>query len=326
MTVRRQILWTFPLAPDALEVIDGSIVIVNEHSVIGLDDDGVERWRQEYVRKPYHLVACGRGVAADLPDRAAPTEIVGIGLDGAERWRYQRRWTLLFGGLAGDARGLIAYGQDFATTKNQWVALEPDGAVTLDITPPVESAPRPAGPWLVASIGDGEKGVLRTDRAGAGARTITTLAHDVMQPTDDSVLLNTTSSASPELVAIDLATGRERWRASGGNNLEIATDASRAAWVGADRRPVVHEVASGRRLWVGDPLPAIGSSDGYACKLGPDALVCYCGHRHVVYHALGGVAPLETRAWDRDDPSASRFADRRFLESSFHGLICWELA
>src|SRR5512138_3885377 len=113
MSDRRITIWSCPLKPDALVVVDqSSIVIAHDHAVIELDGNGGERWRREFSRMPYRLVRCGSGVAFDLPDRGAPTDVVALGLDGAERWRFQQGWTLMFQGIAGDARGVVLYGQD----------------------------------------------------------------------------------------------------------------------------------------------------------------------------------------------------------------------
>jgi outer membrane protein assembly factor BamB len=324
-------VWTCPRCPSDLVVVEGSILLTSEQEVIALDASGRERWRRSFARRPRELAPCGPGVAFELAERRAPTQVMALDLEGVERWRYDRRWILGRHGVAGDAHGVVLYGQDLDAEGDRWVGLDPaTGACVFDALAPAAEAAQLAGAWLIASLEGGDGGIVRTDRRGGNPTTITPLAHSMLAATDELALLNTRDDdgGPTEMVAFELATGRERWRAPGGNNLGVAICDRRAAWVeggATGGHPVVRDLATGALIWSGDPLAPIREDDGYRCKLGPRALVCYDGFKNVTYHALETPAPIHRRPWDRDDPDASRFLGDRFLEASFHGVTCLEL-
>ena len=271
-----------------------------------------------------HLTRCGNGVSFTLASRSTPTQVVTLDLEGIERWHYDRAWGLHFEGIVGDARGLVLYGQDSGTdVSDHWVGLAADtGACVFEKRPPVDAAPKIAGEWLYAPLAEGTEGVLRTKRDGSHPEKITKLAYIASAANREVLLLNTPGVVGvTEVVAIELASGRERWRAPGGNNLEIAIDDQRAAWVQGDGCPVVYDLATGARLWQGSVMPPLPGRSGYRSRLGSHALACYCGFTSVVYYAIAATSPLRTAKADGE----GAFLGDSFVEPGEASLTCWEL-
>ena len=319
-----KVLWTSPHLAAELIVIDATIAIIENDDVVGIDATGAERWRRTFARTPRHLTRCGSGVAFPLAQRGAPTQIMALDLDGNDRWRFDRPWTLLFDGIDGDDRGLVLFGQDVSASVNHWIGLDATtGVVAFDATPPpVHGAPKLAGAWLHAPIADGTEGELRADRDGTHPMTLTPLDHMASASNRELLLIEIRpETAASEVVAIEVATGRERWRAPGGHNLEIALDDRRAAWVERET-PVVYDLATGTSVWRGATLPPTSPNDDYRCTLGPGAVVCHVGFTSVVYYSLAAEAPL--RMVDRS--SDGRFLGAHFVESGDDAITCWELA
>ncbi len=316
-----RVAWTSNQPGAELLVVENTILVRDDKDVVGLDDHGVERWRHAFDRRPYHFTRCGSGVTVTLPDRWAATQIVTLDLEGKQRWRYDREWGLLFRGIDGDARGVVLHGQDFGGegVNNHWVGLDAEtGAVTFERAPPVNASPECAGAWLHAPINDGTEGILRTDRDGSHPITLTTLDYWAAVANDEVLVVDT----GTDVIAIELATCRERWRAPGGRNLEIAIDNRRAAWVDGSGHPVVYELATGKQMWRGAAMPPLRSETDYRCKLGPHALVCYGGFSTTAYYSLASATPLHAT----DERGDGAFFGEYFLDLSGDHLVCLELA
>ncbi len=314
------VVWTSEHPAGELVVVEDTLLIREGDDLVALDALGHQRWRRSFERPVYDLTRCGRGISITLPDRRAPTQIVTLDLHGKEQWRYDRAWGLLFRGIDGDDRGLVLHGQDFGEgVHNHWVGLDAEtGAVTFERTPPVNAAPECAGAWLHAPINDGTEGILRTDRDGSHPITLTTLDYSAAVANDEVLVVDT----GTDVIAIELATCRERWRAPGGRNLEIAIDNRRAAWVDGSGHPVVYELATGKQMWRGAAMPPLRSETDYRCKLGPHALVCYGGFSTTAYYSLASATPLHAT----DERGDGAFFGEYFLDLSGDHLVCLELA
>jgi len=325
-------LWTWAQSPDELVAVEDLILARCGNRVVALDENGEERWRRAYPRTPARLTLCGRGVAFELSDRSGPTQVMALDLDGKERWRFDRRWGLHFQGLHGDARGVVLYGQDHWDQKGEfpggqaldrWIGLEAEtGACGFDVPPPAEEAPIPCGSWLIATKDRDAQGLVRTDRDATHATLLSSLAISALTANEELVLLGTQGDPG-EVVAVELASGRERWRAPGGDNLQMSLYQRWGAWV-QGLCPVVYDLATGAQVFCGAPLPPLKSKyEWYSCILGPNALVCYGSG--VAFYSLDAASPIRTREKRHDTPAASRFWKGRFLETSADGLTCWNL-
>jgi outer membrane protein assembly factor BamB len=317
-----RLVWEHPTAAWDMVAVDGKLVVTRENAIVGLDASGRERWERTFDLQPRHLTRCGRGVAFTLASRWAPTQVIALDLDGNDAWRYDRPWGLFTRGIAGDDRGLVLAGQDYGpVADDHWVGLDANGALVFDIKPLTDASPTIAGRWLLADIDSGNGGVLRVDRDGTHPMTLTSRAHIAQGATDEYAVI--IDSSDGDAVAFDLASGQERWRAPGGNILDIPCSEGRAAWVDALRRPVVYELATGRQVWAGAPLPAILEQSRYECVLAPRLLVCIADDA-VIYYSLAASEPLLTRDAPGNRPSFA-VGINRLLESS-DTLTCWEPA
>jgi len=320
-------LWSIPGPPNEMLAVDDTLITADAGTIVAFDHDGKERWSREFPSVVRDLTRCGHGVAfTQKAHRNAAEAVQAVDLAGKDLWRYERAWGLLFNGITGDDHGVVLYGQDDGPgVRNRWVGIDAvSGAVTFDVSPATNVGATLAGEWMIASLGDGDgsDGVVRTTRNGAEPTTLTKLAHLAFATNGVVVLLR----AADETVAIELATGRERWRAPGGDNFEIAIDNGRAAWVDAPRHsaePVVYDLASGSALWRGAPVPPPPRTrgEGYRCKLADHALVCYSGFAAVTFFALSSADPL--RSGPRADEGL--FLGARFIEPSADLISCWEV-
>lgn len=315
---------------DKMAALDDGFVLSTPTSVCAFDSTGSQLWHYPCRLPPRQLVAASGQVVVAMSGRGTPSDIVGLnGTTGRESWRYRRTWGLIHESLSADAGEVIISGQDFGVGADpqRWVVLDlKRGVVLADVRPPERAGrARFAGKACLAQIDDGEGGLLRTDRRGSGPTVITETPHIAFASAGEMVVLDT-SEVHPrgEVVAVDME-GSERWRGTSGVNIGMGVEGGRVAYVDGDRRPTVVEVATGRELWRGAPLPPIDPDNGFRCLLERRALVCYGGSRHVSVYSLPAGAPIVHRELDRDDAHASFVAGPRYYAVAHDRVAVWEV-
>lgn len=326
-------LWTCALeGADRLVPVTGGVAVSTHRDVIGLDLDGGERWRFATQRLPGNLTTLGDHVVCSLYARNTPAIVVAVDGGGKEAWRFDRRWGLAAAGLSADAGEILLCGHDFtaAATASCVVLDGSTGRMVAEFAAPSRSSPWFAGPWCVAQIGDGERGLVRTDRRGNGSTVVTATSHVPVATTAELAIIDTYGYESPSsLIALTLATGEEFWRARGGSNIRLEIDDGRVVYVEADggaHRPAVRALATGESIWRGDPVPPPSSDDdAYTCHVGPAGLVCY-SRTHVSFFSFAGAAPVLQRELRRDSARGSRFVGSTYYEVTYLGVTAWELA
>lgn len=299
---------------DQLAILGDIVVVADGNELVGIERNGNERWQRTFGRPPGDLTPFANHIAFKQSFSRAASIVIAVDRAGIERWRYDREWFIGSDGLAGDDRGLVVSGGDYAEDGRRWVMLSEQGVVDGTLVAPTYEPAKLAGGWIYAS-GTDRNDVIRADRDGQHPTTLLAFHHLALAANQEHVI----AASETEAVVLELSTGRERFRAAANRTLRIGVMGAHAAWVDAERCPVVYDLSSGRQVWRGGRVEDLADGYYYECHLASSALVCY-GRDHVAYYDLRAVEPVRTEELTQ----IGRFWGDLFLEPTDDGLACWQ--
>jgi outer membrane protein assembly factor BamB len=303
------------------------LVVTGATLVEGLDLGGKVLWREELVGTAGPPIVSNDIVVVSVYQRNRPSLAIAFDRDGAERWRYERAWSLVNNGIVATETQVVLAGNEHKTNAGRWVFLDPrDGSSLGEVAAPSTGTPHAAGKWLVAQIDEGRGGLVRTDADGANPQVITRRSHSMLAAAGETTLIGTWDHDDPpRIVAIDVATGAERWDREGAENLGFGVDGTRVAWMeaaGEDRIAVIGDVTTGNVTWRSEPMPS--TDDGFELLLGDDLVVVYAGFERASTFRPPKPTAVEHRSWDRFHGDGLVIG-HRFYEVGGEGLTCWDL-